>query len=113
MTHVPWRLCTAFDANLADPTEAVVGGNAQLRDKFSEDLIFSHLAKIVSIFAARAFTSGALLADTSWSIECKERWRRFERALRQPKLHHARRMRPATQQKTSSGAANRRGGKLP
>jgi cell cycle sensor histidine kinase DivJ len=48
------RICSVFDAKLAEAAEAVVGPDMMFRDKFSDNLKDSHFAKIVTIAIGRA-----------------------------------------------------------
>jgi hypothetical protein len=73
----------AFDANLTEAAEAVVGSGATFRFELADNLNFPHLAKIESITDCAGIEGW----QTSWSMNPKFRG---PIALREkPKFHHA------------------------
>jgi hypothetical protein len=62
-----WRIYTAFDANLTEAPEAVVGSGATFRLELADNLNFRHLAKIESI----ADCAGKPGCKATWSMNSK------------------------------------------
>jgi hypothetical protein len=84
MIASPRRSYPAFDANLAEAHEAVVGSAPMFRFEFSDNLKHRHLPKIESISAQRK--TQAPRADRGQRILNAAAAARS----RKPKFHHAR-----------------------